>query len=140
MRGTDPKRLSSVSPLASQPLPEDSAVDYESLDHQSHMMTGPPGSHRMSRYVAPSNTSIDSSVSDRRPSDSTTIPDTHPSQFAILQQQQQQQQQQAPQSSARSLIFRPWSKMKKIASSSQVSSDSLPPMPSHASSYSGNSN
>ncbi|KAJ2754689.1 hypothetical protein GGI19_002216 [Coemansia pectinata] len=146
MRGTDPKRLSSVSPLASQPLPEDSAVDYsDSLDHHQqspHMMAAgaPPGSHRMSRYVAPSNTSMDSSVSDRRPSDSTTIPDTHLSQFAILQQQQQQQQQQAPQSSARSLIFRPWSKMKKIASSSQVSSDSLPPMPSHASSYSGHSN
>ncbi|KAJ2417351.1 hypothetical protein GGI10_000277 [Coemansia sp. RSA 2530] len=130
----DPKRLSSASPFNSQPLPEDSAVDYsDPMDHQQSFMNA-PGSHRMSRFVPP----MDSSAADRRPSASAAIPDTQLSQFAMLQQQQQQQQ--APQSSTRSLIFRPWSKMKKIASSSQVSSDSLPPMPSHASSYSGNSN
>ncbi|KAJ2435273.1 hypothetical protein GGF42_009081, partial [Coemansia sp. RSA 2424] len=154
------KRLSTVSPLAAQPLPEDSAVDYAAdspYDYQmsSHMMAAAPtttgGSHRMSRYTTPSSTTAASmdylpASSDRRPSDSNTITESH---HSLHNQQQQQtppppppptppQQQQQP--STRSLIFRPWSKMKKIASSSQVSTDSLPPMPSHASSYSGNSN
>ncbi|KAJ2444851.1 hypothetical protein GGF42_006179, partial [Coemansia sp. RSA 2424] len=153
------KRLSTVSPLAAQPLPEDSAVDYvgDSYDYQmsSHMMAAAPtttgGSHRMSRYTTPSSTIATSmdylpASSDRRPSDSNTITESH---HSLLNQQQQQQtppppppqqQPQPQQPSTRSLIFRPWSKMKKIASSSQVSTDSLPPMPSHASSYSGNSN
>ncbi|KAJ2745675.1 hypothetical protein GGI20_002000 [Coemansia sp. BCRC 34301] len=145
MRNTDNKRLSTVSPLASQPLPEDSAVDYSdsapSYDYMqqlpSHTMAGgAPGSHRMSRYIA---AGMDSSTSDRRPSDSTTASDNQQqSQVPVPQQQHTPPPQ--PQSSTRSLIFRPWSKMKKIASSGQVSSDSLPPMPSHASSYSGNSN
>ncbi|KAJ2907824.1 hypothetical protein GGI21_003500 [Coemansia aciculifera] len=144
----DSKRLSTISPLASQPLPEDSAVDYSDsasyFDNlQQTSSAAPPnssGSHRMSRYV-PTNLDSSATISDRRPSDATsnTSDSQQQSQISLLQQQQQQTLP-PPQSSTRSLIFRPWSKMKKIASSSQVSTDSLPPMPSHASSYSGHSN
>ncbi|KAJ2724475.1 hypothetical protein GGI07_001906 [Coemansia sp. Benny D115] len=131
--GADPKRLSNISPLVNQSLPEDAAVSY-SQDAAAEMSSAASHSHasnRMSRYLGGGVGvgSLDSS-SDRRPSDSSA------SETSSLHQLQLQQQQ-PPQQSSRSLIFRPWSKMKKIASSSQVSSDSLPPMPNQ-SSYSGN--
>ncbi|KAJ2610340.1 hypothetical protein H4S08_003654 [Coemansia sp. RSA 1365] len=139
----DNKRLSSgISHLSTQPLPEDIPINYgpeptsmpntaasDSTPHSSK------SSKRASRYLGGigSNTaasSVDSVVGDRRTSDSSSTNDTN------INHQQYQQQQQL---SSRSIIFRPWSKMKKIASSSQVGSDSLPPIPSHSSSYSGNS-
>ncbi|KAJ1641656.1 hypothetical protein LPJ64_006395, partial [Coemansia asiatica] len=150
--GPDSKRLSNVSPLVNQSLPEDSAVDYNhdmmhavSEGNQNTSHSANSGNNRVSRYLGAGMLSLDSSNSERRPSDSST---SETSSLHVLQQQhqqfqqqhQQQQQQQSSSSSSRSLIFRPWTKMKKIASSSQVNSDSLMPMPNHSSnpSFAGN--
>ncbi|KAJ2470556.1 hypothetical protein GGI02_002851 [Coemansia sp. RSA 2322] len=131
---TTTNALTNRLPPVSQPLPEDSVVDYADSGFPPPpaassvaSAASSPADRRMSRYMMPPA----DHQADRRPSDSTI------SDQSIAPQQQQQQQ---PQSSARSMLFRPWSKMKKIASSSQVSTDSLPPMPSHASSFSGHSN
>ncbi|KAJ2786669.1 hypothetical protein GGI15_001343 [Coemansia interrupta] len=144
--GPDGKRLSNVSPLVNQSLPEDSAVNYGNDSLAGHSEPAPQTSghsnksNRVSRYLGGGGMSLDSN-SERRPSDSSA---SETSSLHMLQQQhqqfQQQQQQPPPQTSSRSLIFRPWSKMKKIASSGQVSSDSLPPMPNNSSnpSYAGN--
>ncbi|KAJ2717048.1 hypothetical protein H4R19_000215 [Coemansia spiralis] len=145
------KRLSGVSHLAAQPLPEDIAVSY------AHNGAADPGSHasrakRASRYLggigitsaaAPAVSSVESVDMDRRPSDTSSLNEAamhmqqlQPPQPPQQQQPQQPQQQPQQQQSSRSLIFRPWNKMKKIASSNQVSTDSLPPVPTH-STYSG---
>ncbi|KAJ2398302.1 hypothetical protein GGI05_000174 [Coemansia sp. RSA 2603] len=143
--GPDGKRLSNVSPLVNLSLPEDSAVNYTNDSLAGHSEPAPQTSshsnksNRVSRYLGGGGLSHDSN-SDRRPSDSSA---SETSSLHMLQQQHQQfqqQQQQPQQTSSRSLIFRPWSKMKKIASSGQVSSDSLPPMPNNSNnpSYAGN--
>lgn len=95
------KRLSTVSPLVNQMLPEETMVDYLSATTASDGGASEySNGKRVSKYT--------DMAYERRPSDSG------------LQEPQQQS------SSTRSKFFRPWNKMKKIASSSQVSSDNLP--------------
>ncbi|KAJ2551350.1 hypothetical protein EV175_003725 [Coemansia sp. RSA 1933] len=133
MNGVNSKRLSTnmQSPFAHQPLSEDAEVGYS---HQQYEVSTPDHHHqqqqhssnRVSRYFG-SGPSAESVLTERRPSDSSAS-------TTDLHQQQMQQQQ-----SSRSRIFRPWAKMKKIASNSQVATtDTLPPLPSHSSSYSAN--
>ncbi|KAI8319093.1 hypothetical protein GQ54DRAFT_299603 [Martensiomyces pterosporus] len=128
----DNKRLSSMaSPLAYQPLPEESAVTYSSsadapentaVGHSHHspqQNAAYSGSNRTSRYLSSSggHGSTDSATNERRGSDATI--ETH----------------QPTASSSRTSIFRPWSKMKKMASSSSGSgngpsaSSGAPPPP-----------
>ncbi|KAJ1738779.1 hypothetical protein LPJ68_005268 [Coemansia sp. RSA 1086] len=131
------KRMSGIMHLASQPLPEDIAINY-TQDPSAMAASEPPqqqqpsqssnSSKRVSRYLggiagSVASASAESVTNERRPSDSSS--------------NDQSSQPQQP-SSSRS-FFRPWSKVKKLASSSQVSTDSLPPVPSHASTYSANS-
>ncbi|KAJ2769629.1 hypothetical protein IWQ57_003022, partial [Coemansia nantahalensis] len=141
--GSSSKRLSGVSQLAAQPLPEDTAVSYgrnggaAPLDSATHASR----SKRASRYLgslggaAPAE-SAESVATDRRPSDTSSL-----NEAAMLIQTPQlpppqlQPPQPQPQTSSRSLIFRPWNKMKKIASSSHVSADSLPPALDSSASY-----
>ncbi|KAJ2086466.1 hypothetical protein IW140_005613 [Coemansia sp. RSA 1813] len=149
--GVNSKRLSTniSSSFAHQPLSEDAEVGYSHQQHQYEVSTPDQQQHhhqqqhqqqqqqhssnRVSRYFG-SGGSVESVVAERRPSDSSS------STADIHQQLQQLQQQQQQPSSSRSRIFRPWAKMKKIASNSQVSTtDVPPPVPSHASSYSTNS-
>ncbi|KAJ2785519.1 hypothetical protein H4R18_000464 [Coemansia javaensis] len=151
---TSSKRLSGFSHLANQPLPEDIAVNYAHTTASAPVSSSsdtpaaaPPSrsSKRTSRYLggisAAATSSVESIPIERRTSDSSSMneasaqaPQQHqqPQQHQHPVQQQPQQQQ-----SSRSLIFRPWNKMKKIASSSQVSTDSLPPVPAHSSTFSG---
>ncbi|KAJ1987170.1 hypothetical protein GGI25_006001 [Coemansia spiralis] len=133
VRMGESKRMSTnFSSFVNQPLTEGPEAGYSPQYDVSPAEQSSHTSNRMSRYFGAGNPSSDSVVNERRPSNSSA---TDISVLQHLQQQHQQQQQQ----STRSLIFRPWAKMKKIASSSQVSSDSLPPIPSHASAYSTNS-
>ncbi|KAJ2449864.1 hypothetical protein EV183_004650 [Coemansia sp. RSA 2336] len=130
------KRMSGIMHLASQPLPEDIAISYP--QSQSAMAASEPpqqqpsqssnSSKRVSRYLggiagSAASASAESVTNERRTSDSSSSND-QPSQ---------------PQQHSSRSFFRPWSKVKKLASSNQVSTDSLPPVPSHASTYSTNS-
>ncbi|KAJ2500412.1 hypothetical protein GGH96_002740 [Coemansia sp. RSA 1972] len=128
----DNKRMSGISHVASQPLPEDIALNYGSLPNSASSDTMPMSqsqssnsSKRVSRYLGNITGGIASveSVHDRRTSDAS-------GNESMLQPPQQQQ--------SRS-FFRPWSKVKKLTSSNQISTDSLPPIPSHASTYSAHS-
>ncbi|KAJ2727453.1 hypothetical protein H4R23_003886 [Coemansia sp. Cherry 401B] len=124
-----------MSHLAAQPLPEDAAINYAHEhpmpplpDTSQSQPTSSHSSKRMSRYLGSiaGNSPTESMPHDRRTSDASSANDV------ILQPPQQQQQ------SSRS-FFRPWSKVKKLTSSTQVSTDSLAPAPSHASTYSSSS-
>ncbi|KAJ1905034.1 hypothetical protein LPJ81_002149 [Coemansia sp. IMI 209127] len=149
MNGVNSKRLSTSIPpsFAHQPLSENSEVGYshqrnqqQQQQQQQYEVSTPDhqqqhSSNRVSRYFG-SGPSVESVITERRPSDSSASTSDIQQHLQQLHQQQQQQQQ----SSSRSRIFRPWAKMKKIASSNQVgSADTLPPLPSHSSSYSTNS-
>ncbi|KAJ2866501.1 hypothetical protein GGI22_001269, partial [Coemansia erecta] len=143
VNGVNSKRLSTSVPpsFANQPLSEGAEVGYsQQRSQQQYEVATPDHQHqhsanRVSRYFG-SGPSVESVVTERRPSDSSASTSDIQQHLQQLQQQQQQQQQ----SSSRSRIFRPWAKMKKIASSNQVgSTDTLPPLPSHSSSYSTNS-
>ncbi|KAJ2359504.1 hypothetical protein IWW50_000117 [Coemansia erecta] len=157
MTSSGNKRMSGIMHLATQPLPEDIAINYgqdQSVPtssasdtvpqtSQSQSQSQPQTSHsshsskRVSRYLGNITGGISApsieSVSDRRTSDASSANEVS------LQSPHQQQQQQQQQSSSSRSFFRPWSKVKKLTSSNQVSTDSLPPLPSHASTYSANS-
>ncbi|KAJ2849747.1 hypothetical protein IWW36_002413 [Coemansia brasiliensis] len=140
IRSDGNKRMSGIMHLATQPLPEDAAISYTqdqsnvagsepSQQQQQQQSQSSHSSKRVSRYLGgiaggAAASSAESVTNERRTSDSSSSND---------QPSQSQQH-----SSSRS-FFRPWSKVKKLTSSNQVSTDSLPPVPSHASTYSANS-
>ncbi|KAJ2157748.1 hypothetical protein GGF46_004281 [Coemansia sp. RSA 552] len=144
-----------MSHLGSQPLTEDIPVsfgqDSNSAPQTAVSDSGAPSSNsskRMSRYLGALGGSPDLSM-DHRTSESMSVNELNLPQAQMPQHQPQpqhqpppppppQQQQQQQQSSSSRSFFKPWSRIKKNPSSTQVNHDTLPSIPSQSSSFSGN--